>query len=40
MEHEVIVRQLQFAWEFACAFGPVFGLAGITWWVKSWGRAK
>jgi hypothetical protein len=40
MEHEAIVRQLQFAWEFALAVSPAVVLAGVTMWVTSWGRAK
>lgn len=38
MEHEQIVRQLQFAWEFIRAIGPVAILAAATFWVTSWGE--
>jgi len=40
MEHEAIVRQLQFAWEFACAFGPAVVLGVATYWVTKWGEAR
>ena len=40
MEHEQIVRQLQYAWEFARAMGPAFCLAGVTYWVTTWGEAR
>jgi hypothetical protein len=38
MEHEVIIRQLQFAWEFFRAIGPALVLGVATYWVTTWGE--
>jgi hypothetical protein len=40
MEHEVIVRNIQFAWEFLRAMAPALVLAGATYWVATWGEAR
>jgi hypothetical protein len=40
MEHEVIIRQLQFAWEFFRAIGPALALGVATYWVTTWGEAR
>ena len=38
MEHEIVIRQLQFAWEAIRAIGPVAILAGVTFWITTWGE--
>jgi hypothetical protein len=38
MEHEQLLRNIQFAWEFIRAIGPVAILAAATFWVTSWGE--
>jgi hypothetical protein len=38
MEHEVLIRNLQFAWEAIRAIGPVAILAAATYWVTTWGE--
>lgn len=40
MEHEVLIRNLQFAWEFFRAMAPALALAGVTYWVATWGEAR
>ena len=38
MEHETIVRNMQFAWEFFRAVGPAVVLGVATYWVTTWGE--
>ena len=38
MEHDTIIRNLQFAWEAVKAFGPVAIFAALTYWITTWGE--
>lgn len=40
MEHEVVIRNIQFAWDFFHAMAPALALAGVTYWVATWGEAR
>ena len=37
-QHEVIIRNIQFAWEFIRAVGPAIALGVATYWVTTWGE--
>ena len=38
MEHDTIIRNLQFAWEAFKALGPVMIFATATYWITTWGK--